>query len=134
MYNAIKHIYPNIRDNQFTLQDDGNGPYIKSWSYSESQPSLAQLETAETQLSTKLNSSVEVSMAQARLALLQKGYLQHVNDYFNGMVGVEGEAARIDWEFRVTVRRDHRLVALMQAELLLTDAEVDELFTLAKTL
>lgn len=134
MYYAIKHIYPNIKDNQFTLQDDGNGPYIKSWSYSEPRPTAAQITTAEGQIAARLNSSVEVSMAQARKALLQKGYLQHVNDYFNGMAGVEGEAARIDWEFRVSVRRDHPLVALMQAELLLTNSQVDALFTLAKTL
>ena len=37
LYDKIKTIYPNLEDKDFltviTLQNDGNGDYIKNWSH-----------------------------------------------------------------------------------------------------
>lgn len=72
-----------------------------------------------------------VKMRQARLALLQSGHLATVNAAIAGMTGLEGEAARIDWEFAETVERSSPLVQTMAAILSLTDAQLDTLFSLA---
>lgn len=71
-----------------------------------------------------------VSMAQARLALLQDGSLDAV------MVAVVGMpmAAQIEWEFRATVERQSGLVAAVGAILGKSAAELDALFVLAATL
>lgn len=46
MYAIIKHIYPDIQDSEFALQDDGNGPYIKRWNYAQPQPTQAEMDAA----------------------------------------------------------------------------------------
>lgn len=75
-----------------------------------------------------------VDMAQARLALLQAGLLSNVNAAVAAMTGTAGDAARIEWEFRATVRRDSPLVAGLSSALGLTSTQLDDLFTLAATL
>lgn len=74
---------------------------------------------------------VAVSMRQARLALLQAGLLATVNSAIVGMTGVEGEAARIEWEYATEVRRDSPLVAALAPVLAMTDAQIDALFVTA---
>lgn len=54
LYEIIKHIYPEITDNQFSLQDDGDGPYIKSWYYSQPQPTSEQITSAKADVERKL--------------------------------------------------------------------------------
>lgn len=71
-----------------------------------------------------------VSMAQARLALLQRDLLDDVEV----AMAAQPRAVRIEWEFRTSVDRASPLVAGMQAILGLSDAEVDELFQLAGSL
>lgn len=75
-----------------------------------------------------------VTMRQARMALLQAGLLQTVNDAIAAMPGIEGDAARIEWEFSSEVHRDKALVQSLAPTLRMTDAELDDLFTLAATL
>jgi len=70
-----------------------------------------------------------VTMRQARLTLLQAGLLGSVSAAIAAMPGVEGEAARIEWEYAQEVRRDSGLVRLLVGGLGLTDAELDALFT-----
>lgn len=122
--------YKDANNNVYAYEGDGSqDEYIL--------PGLVKITQADAESFRNQPSSAIptiVTMAQARQALLQQGHLQHVSDYINGMTGAVGEAARIDWEFRTTVERSHSLVALIQAELLLTDTQVDELFTLASTL
>jgi hypothetical protein len=72
-----------------------------------------------------------VSMRQARLALLGAGLLAQVNTAIDGMAGIEGEAARIEWEYATEVRRDSPLVAGLSAALGLTGPQLDGLFTAA---
>lgn len=45
------------------------------------------------------------SARQARLALLGAGLLAQVNTAVANMVGAEGDAARIEWEYAQEVRR-----------------------------
>lgn len=72
-----------------------------------------------------------VSMRQARLALLGAGLLSQVNDSLAGMIGVDGEAARIEWEYATEVRRESSLVAGLSAILGLTEDQLDDLFLAA---
>lgn len=72
-----------------------------------------------------------VDMCQARLALLGAGMLATVDAAIAAMPGAEGAAARIQWEFRQTVRRDSQLVAQLAPVLGLSDEQLDALFTAA---
>lgn len=73
----------------------------------------------------------EVSMRQARLALLNAGLLSQVQQLLDGLTGVEGEAARIEWEFAGSVTRNSALIVSIGAQLSLTDAQIDDLFRAA---
>jgi hypothetical protein len=75
-----------------------------------------------------------VDMVQARLALMRAGHLATVNEAIAAMPGVGGDAARIEWEFRATVRRDSALTAAMATVLALDEGDLDALFVLAATL
>ena len=70
-----------------------------------------------------------VTMRQARLALLGAGLLAQVNTAVANMPGVEGDAARIEWEYAQEVRRDSPLVAALSAAFGWTGAQLDDLFT-----
>ena len=75
-----------------------------------------------------------VTMRQARLALLNAGLLTSVSNDIAAMTGTAGDAARIEWEFSPTLKRDHPLVASLSASLGLTSAQLDALFTAAAAL
>ncbi len=76
-----------------------------------------------------------VDMAQARLALFQAGLLSQVDAAIDAIPDpTQRETARIEWEYRTTVRRDSQLVAGLGASLGLTDEQIDDLFRLADTL
>ena len=76
-----------------------------------------------------------VEMAQARLALLSVGVTSNaVEAVIDAMPEPQCSVARIEWEFRPRVRRHSALVVAIGAELNLTDAQIDDLFTFAATL
>ena len=75
----------------------------------------------------------EVTMRQAKLALLQYGLLQQINTAIANMPGVQGEAARIEWEYATSVKRTALLVTQIAAAFGLTDEQLDNLFILAAT-
>lgn len=75
-----------------------------------------------------------VTMRQARLALLQTGHLANVTSAIAAMTGIEGDAARIIWEFSNTVERNNPLITQLGTALNLTSSQLDDLFTLAATL
>lgn len=79
------------------------------------------------------NVPVEVTMRQAKLALLQFGILQQVNTAIASMTGVQSEAARIEWEYATTVKRNAPLVTQIASAFGLTDEQLDNLFILAAT-
>ena len=70
-----------------------------------------------------------ITMRQARLALLGAGLLQSVADTVAAMPGVQGDAARIEWEYAQEVRRDSALLASLATAMQMTDAQIDALFT-----
>lgn len=75
-----------------------------------------------------------VTMRQARLALLAAGLLTPVNAAIAAMPGVEGDAARIEWEFAAHVERQQPLVLALASALALTEAQLDDLFVAAAAL
>lgn len=72
-----------------------------------------------------------VSMRQARLALLQAGLLANVNSAVAALPGLDGDAARVEWEYAQEVRRDSPLVASLAAAMSLDAARLDGLFVAA---
>lgn len=72
-----------------------------------------------------------VSMRQARLALLQAGLLSNIETAIGSMPGIEGDAARIEWEYAATLERNHALTLSMAQALQLSEQQIDELFTQA---
>jgi hypothetical protein len=76
----------------------------------------------------------QVTMRQARLALLDAGLLQTVNDTIAAMTGEAGDSARIEWEFSSTVERNRALVQSLGPALGLTDEQLDNLFIAASKL
>lgn len=75
-----------------------------------------------------------VTMRQARLALLGAGLFAAVDAAVVGMLGAEGDAARIEWEFSSEVKRTQPLVLTLAPTLGLTDVQLDNLFITASTL
>ena len=130
MRDAIKYLFPNIADSEFTLQDDGDGPYIKEWLYSQPQPTPEQLAAA----AIKAAIPTRVRMIQARLALIESGIMAPVQALIDAMPGIDGEKARTEFQFREFVERSHPIVEYIKANLPLTEAQIDDLFTLAGTL
>lgn len=71
-----------------------------------------------------------VTPRQARLALKSAGLLTAVTDW----IATADQETQIDWEFATEIRRDWPPIAACATELGLTDAQLDDLFTLAGTL
>ena len=47
LYRTIKYIYPDINDNKFELQSNGNTSWIESWSYEQAEPTQTELDNNE---------------------------------------------------------------------------------------
>lgn len=76
----------------------------------------------------------EVTMRQARLALLGAGLLDDVEAAIDAMSDPAKAAARIEWDYSNTLRRDHPLVTALGAGLGLTGGQLDDLFIAASVL
>ena len=66
----------------------------------------------------------QVTMRQARLALLNAGLLDDVEM----VIAAAGRAAQLEWEYAAVVDRSNPAVAIMQQQKALTDAQIDDLF------
>ena len=66
----------------------------------------------------------QVSMRQARLALLSVGLLDDVEM----AIAAAGRAAQLEWEYAAVVDRSNPAVAAVQQQESLTDAQIDDLF------
>ncbi len=76
-----------------------------------------------------------VTMKQARLALIQEGYLVKVESAFNAIPDEKEKATALTWwEYSLTVTRDNKYVLLMLAALQLTSEQGDGLFILADSI
>lgn len=76
----------------------------------------------------------QVTMRQARLALLGAGLLANVDTAIDSLPSPTKEAARIEWDYSSTVERHRGLVQSLGAAMGLTDAQLDTLFIQAATL
>jgi hypothetical protein len=76
----------------------------------------------------------EVSMRQARLALLARGVLGQVDAAIESLPSPDREAARIEWDYSSVVARNSPLVMMMGAALGLDDDALDDLFISAARL
>lgn len=68
-----------------------------------------------------------VTPRQARLALAGANLLDDVETAIDGM----GQAARIEWDYALEIRRDSPLVAALAPILGLSDETIDAMFTQA---
>lgn len=75
-----------------------------------------------------------VSMRQARLALLQEGYLSQIEDAINLIPEPDKSKVQTEWEYSSIVERGSVWIAIMQPALGLSDEQMDNLFKLASTL
>ena len=66
----------------------------------------------------------QVTMRQARLALLNAGLLDDVEV----VIAAAGRAAQLEWEYAAVVDRSNPAVAAVQQQEALTDAQIDDLF------
>ena len=66
----------------------------------------------------------QVTMRQARLALLSAGLLDDVEM----VIAVAGRAAQLEWEYAAVVDRSNPAVAAVQQQQALTDVQIDDLF------
>ena len=72
----------------------------------------------------------QVTMRQARLALLSAGLLDDVEM----VIAAAGRAAQLEWEYAAVVERSNPAVAAVQQQEALTDAQIDDLFREAAVL
>lgn len=72
----------------------------------------------------------QVTMRQARLALLKVGLLDDVE----AVIAAAGREAQLEWEYAAVVDRSSPAVAAMQQQKELTDVQVDDLFRDAEKL
>lgn len=77
---------------------------------------------------------LEVTMRQARLALLEAGLLSAVTTAIGQLPGGTQEAAMIEWEYSSTVQRHNGFVAALAPALGLSEAQLDALFIRAQAL
>ena len=66
----------------------------------------------------------QVTMRQARLALLSAGLLDDVEM----VIAAAGRAAQLEWEYAAVVDRSNPAVAIVQQQKALTDEQIDDLF------
>lgn len=77
----------------------------------------------------------EVTMRQARLALLQVGLLDNVDAALAAIPDeTQRKAAQIEWEYASTIQRHSPLLQNLFTQLGLTEEQLDNLFQLAATL
>lgn len=76
----------------------------------------------------------QVTMRQARLALLANNLLANVQPAISALPSPQKEEAQIEWDYSSTVVRDRPLVAMIGQALGLTNAQLDALFIQAATL
>lgn len=107
-----------------------DGAWTQMWSVEDA----TQEELDERAAAAKAQVPQQVTMRQARLALLQNGMLAGVDAAIDALPSPQNEAARIEWNYARDVERDSPMVGIMSGALALTDDDLDDLFILAATL
>ena len=76
----------------------------------------------------------EVTMRQARLALLENGLLANVQPAINSLPEPDKTKAQIEWEYSNALQRSNPFVATLGTALGLSSQDLDDLFIQASTL
>ena len=76
----------------------------------------------------------EVTMRQARLALLEKGLLANVQPAINSLPEPDKTKAQIEWEYSNALQRGNPFVAVLGTALGLSSQDLDDLFIQASAL
>lgn len=76
----------------------------------------------------------EVTMRQARLALLENGLLANVQPAINSLPEPDKTKAQIEWEYSNALQRSNPFVAVLGAALGLSSQDLDDLFIQASAL
>jgi hypothetical protein len=115
---------------------DGDLPEITLGGMVRSDSSLVfdQPRMDEHTSASKSHIPQQVTMRQARLALLGAGKLALVEQAIAALPSPRKESAQIEWEYALVVQMDDPLTGLLATALGLTQTEVDALFTAAATL
>ena len=82
----------------------------------------------------KLDCPQEITMRQARLALLEHGLLANVQTAINSLPEPDKTKAQIEWEYSNALQRDNPFVSVLGAALGLSSQDIDNLFITAKGL
>ena len=134
---------PTVTELQVAVRDgvevDSKGNYVEKWAIrdmfsdytTEEGVLVTKLEQETKYLADKAKALVpkEVTMRQARLALLDAGLLDDINTLLS-----QDERAKIQWEYATAVYRDEALVSQMQLAIDMTDEQIDSLFIEASKL
>ena len=67
---------------------------------------------------------LQVTMRQARLELLKRALLDDVE----AVITAAGREAQIQWEYASVVERSNPVIAIVQQQQGMTDAQIDDLF------
>ena len=109
------------------IHDFKAGKYLWNGSDIETNPSY-------TELVEPLTVPQEITMRQARLALLENGLLANVQTAINSLPEPDKTKAQIEWEYSNALQRDNSFVAVLGAALGLSSQDIDNLFITAKGL
>ena len=128
-YRGIKLAVQRLSDNAFIFFDTAYNDYAEylKWVAEGNEPL-----PADPVIPPKIT---EVTMRQARLALLGAGLLDGVDAALNAIPNeAQRKAALIEWEFSNTVQRDMALVQQLAPALGLSEQQLDNLFAQAAQL
>lgn len=98
--------------------DPGNSDYAAYLQW------LSEGNTPEPYVEPPLPIPAVVTMRQARLALLGAGLLDDVE----AVIASAGREAQIEWEYASVVERSNPVIAAVQQQQGMTDAQIDDLF------
>jgi hypothetical protein len=129
---AVARMYPGVSfRTDVIIQDDGAGPYLKTWNASGSALLAGTSPPTDAQIATVMATPVvpqSVTMLQARLAIQAAGLTTQVTNAINAdTTGV----LPLWWEYATTVERQNPKVLQIAQTLGLTSAQLDNLFTQA---
>jgi len=119
-----------IEGQGYTLSENGKDEYtypVDGWYW------FPDLDTAIANINNPSGPLV-VSNRQARLALLQAGLLDTVNNTISTLGSPDAQAIQIEWEYASEIRRDSPLVVGLGAMLGLSEIQINQLFETAASL
>lgn len=104
---------------------------LTGWPDGAAWPTQSEIDDLIAQGVSEIAADVSVTPRQARLVLLQAGYL----DAAEAMLALpENKAAQITWEYALEIKRSDPLIAAIGGALGLTEAQIDAMFEAAKQL